>query len=179
MQPVGPMPSVINNTRTKMPISFPRKCAIVALMALGVTHNAVTDLRSTFLATLTKCSEYDSSNEAFAVTDLRSTSLAASTSAANTTRAEAQRSSSSNEATVINGYVRSPVIYGHIHMAKTAGTSLTGEFAAKYERVCGHKGYSHDSFQTNKRRRQFASDWSGASIPGDTISNQWNGFNRG
>jgi hypothetical protein len=42
-------------------------------------------------------------------------------------------------------------IYGHIHMAKTAGTEINGELAAKYERVCGHKGYSYDAYQHNMR----------------------------
>lgn len=39
--------------------------------------------------------------------------------------------------------------YGHVHMAKTAGTSLNGMMAAQYERVCGHKGYSQDFFKIN------------------------------
>lgn len=34
--------------------------------------------------------------------------------------------------------------YGHVHIAKTAGTTLNGELAAHFERVCGHKGYSFD-----------------------------------
>ena len=42
-------------------------------------------------------------------------------------------------------------IYGHIHVAKTAGTSLNILMAAKFSRVCGHKGYSFDFFQHNKR----------------------------
>lgn len=31
-------------------------------------------------------------------------------------------------------------IFGHVHMAKTAGTEINGELAAHFERVCGHKG---------------------------------------
>ena len=42
-------------------------------------------------------------------------------------------------------------IYGHIHIAKTAGTTLNGVLAMKYERVCGHKGYSFDFFRVNQR----------------------------
>ena len=43
------------------------------------------------------------------------------------------------------------VVYGHVHIAKTAGTSLNGELAMKYERVCGHKGYSFDAWNANIR----------------------------
>lgn len=42
-------------------------------------------------------------------------------------------------------------IYGHVHLAKTAGSEINGELAARYERVCGHKGYSYDAYQLNKR----------------------------
>lgn len=38
------------------------------------------------------------------------------------------------------GFVHNDKIFGHIHMAKTAGTELNGILAARYERVCGHKG---------------------------------------
>ena len=47
-----------------------------------------------------------------------------------------------------------PFIYGHVHMSKTAGTELNGMLAVRYERVCGHKGYSYDAFQTNLRARE-------------------------
>ncbi|KAH7624783.1 hypothetical protein NADE_002006 [Nannochloris sp. 'desiccata'] len=36
--------------------------------------------------------------------------------------------------------VKDSTIYGHVHMAKTAGPTLNGELAARFERVCGHKG---------------------------------------
>lgn len=49
------------------------------------------------------------------------------------------------------GFVYPDRIYGHIHMAKTAGTSLNGLLAARFERVCGHKGYSYDFYQSNNR----------------------------
>jgi hypothetical protein len=48
---------------------------------------------------------------------------------------------------------RDNVIYGHIHMAKTAGTTINGELASHFERVCGHKGYSFDAYQFNERIR--------------------------
>jgi len=43
------------------------------------------------------------------------------------------------------------VLYGHVHMAKTAGSFINGALALQNERVCGHKGYSYDAFQANKR----------------------------
>ena len=42
-------------------------------------------------------------------------------------------------------------VFGHLHYAKTAGTEINGMLAAKYERVCGHKGYSYDYYQYNQR----------------------------
>jgi hypothetical protein len=36
------------------------------------------------------------------------------------------------------------IVYGHLHIAKTGGTTLNGRLALGYERVCGHKGYSYD-----------------------------------
>ncbi|CAE7225825.1 unnamed protein product [Symbiodinium natans] len=46
-----------------------------------------------------------------------------------------------------------PVIYGHVHMAKTGGSFVNGALALNYERVCGEKGYSYDAFQANWRYR--------------------------
>ena len=43
-------------------------------------------------------------------------------------------------------------IFGHVHIAKTSGTTLNGNLSMLFERVCGHKGYSYDSFQANQRR---------------------------
>ncbi len=42
-------------------------------------------------------------------------------------------------------------IYGHIHLAKTGGTSLNGMLANTFERICGNKGYSLTAFQANER----------------------------
>jgi hypothetical protein len=42
-------------------------------------------------------------------------------------------------------------IYGHLHFPKTAGSNLNGLMASKYERVCGNKGFSYDSYQFNSR----------------------------
>lgn len=51
------------------------------------------------------------------------------------------------------------VIYGHIHMAKTAGTDINGKLALRYERVCGHKGYSYDAFKTNERNEAWTKQY--------------------
>ncbi|KAL7571325.1 hypothetical protein ACA910_007644 [Epithemia clementina (nom. ined.)] len=44
-----------------------------------------------------------------------------------------------------------PLTYLHIHMAKTAGSTVNGYLAAQYERVCGNKGYSYDFYRYNQR----------------------------
>lgn len=54
-------------------------------------------------------------------------------------------------------------VFGHIHMAKTGGTTLNGELALNYERVCGHKGWSYDAYLVNERVKEVTSiekkDW--------------------
>lgn len=47
-------------------------------------------------------------------------------------------------------------IFGHVHVAKTAGTSINGILANKFERVCGHKGYSYDAFADNVKAGQIS-----------------------
>lgn len=58
--------------------------------------------------------------------------------------------------------------YGHVHIAKTGGTSVNGILALTNENVCGHKGYSYDYNLVNKN-------------PGrnDVISRQYPGYSRG
>jgi len=41
-------------------------------------------------------------------------------------------------------------MYGHIHIAKTGGTSLNGMLANKFERICGNKGNSFDAYAANE-----------------------------
>jgi len=48
---------------------------------------------------------------------------------------------------------RPAVLYGLLHMAKTGGTTINGELAMRYERVCGNKGNSHDYSSANDRLR--------------------------
>ncbi|CAE7249874.1 unnamed protein product [Symbiodinium natans] len=67
------------------------------------------------------------------------------------------------------------VLYGHIHMAKTGGSYVNGAAALKYERVCGHKGYSYDAFQANLRYAQNANRADSFSWVGSV---NWPGYNR-
>lgn len=46
------------------------------------------------------------------------------------------------------------VLFGHVHMAKTGGTSINGILANKFERVCGHKGYSYDAYEDNEHAKE-------------------------
>ncbi|KAL7492199.1 hypothetical protein ACHAWT_001446 [Skeletonema menzelii] len=46
-----------------------------------------------------------------------------------------------------------PILYGHVHMAKTGGTSLNGIIANKFDNVCGHKGYSYDAYNDNEQAK--------------------------
>lgn len=48
------------------------------------------------------------------------------------------------------GYIRPNMMFGHVHMSKTGGTTLNGILANRYERVCGIKGYSYDAYQANE-----------------------------
>ena len=54
------------------------------------------------------------------------------------------------------GYTPSKILFGHVHMAKTGGTSLNGILANRFERVCGHKGWSYDAYQSNERAKEKA-----------------------
>ena len=47
------------------------------------------------------------------------------------------------------GFIHRNITYGHIHMAKTGGTTINLMMAGRFERVCGHKGYSYDRYQAN------------------------------
>lgn len=66
---------------------------------------------------------------------------------------------------------RAAPLYGHVHMAKTAGSYLNGALALNYERVCGHKGYSYDAVQANRRF------W-GNPAPNDTLGQSFPGYSR-
>lgn len=78
-------------------------------------------------------------------------------------------------------------IFGHIHMAKTAGTELNGILASTFERICGHKGYSYDYYQYNERVRRTGKidvdNYSGGkdtlSGPSEGKGKYWTSYNRG
>lgn len=76
----------------------------------------------------------------------------------------------SDSSSVQQGNIDPKVVYGHVHEAKTGGTSLNGMLAARYERVCGNKGYSFDAYQSNVRRKQ--------KIQNDTVKQLKRGFHR-
>lgn len=56
------------------------------------------------------------------------------------------------------GWIRPSTVYGLVHMAKTAGTEINGEWACHFERVCGNKGYSYDILETNRRFQDWRND---------------------
>jgi len=49
-----------------------------------------------------------------------------------------------------HGFEYPNVTFAHIHMAKTGGTVLNEMVANRFERVCGHKGYSFDFYKSNE-----------------------------
>lgn len=51
-------------------------------------------------------------------------------------------------------YTRPKILFGHLHMAKTGGTTLNGIMANRFERVCGNKGYSYDAYLANERAKE-------------------------
>ena len=50
-----------------------------------------------------------------------------------------------NTTTVEKGWVRPDVVFGLVHIAKTAGSTINGALAVHFERVCGNKGFSFDA----------------------------------
>ena len=87
----------------------------------------------------------------------------------------------STETTAAVGGTRehTPVIYGHVHMAKTGGSSLNWVLANNFRHVCGHKGYSYDAYQENERfkgqggiiKRLDAESWSRSRVNPGIMSN--------
>lgn len=80
-----------------------------------------------------------------------------------------------------------PILYGHLHIPKTAGTNINSMLAAKYERVCGHKGYSYDAFQESRRYHNGSTSLLSnstttlidQSVVHDIYSNRSRGYHRG
>ncbi|KAL3816728.1 hypothetical protein ACHAXA_002214 [Cyclostephanos tholiformis] len=48
-------------------------------------------------------------------------------------------------------FVYPPVVFGHVHMTKTAGSEINGVLSQRFDRVCGHKGYSYDAHSVSER----------------------------
>ena len=67
------------------------------------------------------------------------------------------------------------IVYGHLHMAKTAGTTINAKLALLYERVCGNKGFSFNAYQRNEINKQEAQMFHGNAlakpIPMEDITN--------
>lgn len=81
-----------------------------------------------------------------------------------------------------HGWIRPDKVYGLVHMAKTAGTEINGELAARYEHVCGNKGYSYDFFATNQRTKEMSLKRNRTSTHfnlGESVSKLYPGNNRG
>jgi len=79
-------------------------------------------------------------------------------------------------------------IYAHVHIAKTIGTTINADLAHRYERVCGHKGYSYDAYGHAARLQALAnrlddnrtsSTLTVTSDTEDTISKSDRRYNRG
>ena len=78
-----------------------------------------------------------------------------------------------------NGILSNSVVFGHLHMMKTAGTEINGLLASRFERVCGHKGYSYDAYQFNKREEIKGGHHTERENTGDLVNKQMRNFNRG
>jgi len=72
-----------------------------------------------------------------------------------------------------------PIIFGHLHYPKTAGTNINGELAAHFERVCGHKGYSFDAHQTQIRHHQYHQPQPSHTSANDSVSRLYPTYHRG
>jgi hypothetical protein len=81
------------------------------------------------------------------------------------------------------GFTFPPVIFGHIHIAKTAGTEINGVLAQRFERVCGVKGYSYDAISFNQRAEKDMNgtngNWRQTLKTPDLISKTYKDYNRG
>jgi hypothetical protein len=60
---------------------------------------------------------------------------------------------SNRHVTNTRAWIRPNKVYGLVHIAKTAGTTINGEMAAHFERCCGNKGYSHDYHAYSERAK--------------------------
>lgn len=78
------------------------------------------------------------------------------------------------------GWVSPDIVYGLVHMAKTGGSSINGELALNFERVCGNKGYSYDAFAHNERMKSVTEKGKKTTHANvDTVSKLYHEYNRG
>ena len=65
-------------------------------------------------------------------------------------------------------------VYGHVHIAKTAGSTLNRNFSLFFDNICGHKGYSYDALAVYNREMNSKPN----KPPQDLYSRIENGYNR-
>jgi hypothetical protein len=74
-----------------------------------------------------------------------------------------------------------PTVYGHVHVTKTAGSTLNGRMAAQFDNVCGHKGYSLDFYQAQAVVEKHIRDdgiWKLEERTGDLVDKSYPKFSR-
>ena len=86
-----------------------------------------------------------------------------------------------NDTGILSADDRKPnsFVFGHLHMAKTAGTEINGLLASRFESVCGNKGYSYDAYQFNKREEIRGGNHTVRERTGDLVNQFSRGHNRG
>lgn len=111
-------------------------------------------------------------------------SLSSSSSSLSTTIALSSSIRKNTNKSNINSNMNSPTstsntIYGHVHIPKTGGSNLNGLMAAKYDNVCGNKGYSYDAYQFNVRAKRDGITETGKNIDSVSLANKGQTFDRG
>jgi len=86
-----------------------------------------------------------------------------------------------NDTGILSANDRKPnsVVFGHLHMMKTAGTEINGLLASRFKSVCGHKGYSYDAYQFNKRLEINVGNHTPKENTGDLVNKHIKKHNRG
>ena len=71
-------------------------------------------------------------------------------------------------------------VYGHVHIDKTSGTTLNGRMAARFDNVCGHKGYSLDFAQAQivAQKHIHNGTWHQYERTGDIVDKAYPKFSR-
>ena len=76
--------------------------------------------------------------------------------------------------------VQPPTVYGHVHIEKTSGTTLNGRMAARFDNVCGHKGYSLDFVRAQEvaEKHIYNGMWRPYERTGDIVDKAYPKFSR-